>query len=205
MTFEQAAAVPQAAGLAMQALRKGGLAPGQKVLINGGGGGVGTFAVQMAKAMGAEVSGVDHARKLDVMRSLGYDRVVDYTSEDFTRTGHRYDLIVDVEASRAARDYRRGLSPGGRCVLVGGPVLRLLGLAAFGSLQMSGGRKVALLLYRPSPDDLVGVNELFEDGKLTPVIDSTYPLEAIPEAMRHFESGTFTGKIVIKVGEDSGS
>lgn len=199
MTFEQAAAVPQAAGLALQALRKGRIRPGHRVLLNGAGGGMGTFGIQMAKSVGAEVTGVDHTSKLDAMRSLGADRVVDYTKEDFARDGHGYDLIVDALASRSAAAYRRAMRPGGRCVLVGGSIPRIFRLALFGSLLMTGGRKVGLLWYRPNPEDLVHINDLFKSGKVTPVIDGSYPLSQVPEAMRRLGEGRVIGKLVISV------
>jgi NADPH:quinone reductase-like Zn-dependent oxidoreductase len=205
MTFEQAAAMPQAAGLALQALRKGRIRSGHRVVFNGAGGGVGTFGIQLAKSHGAEVTGVDASDKFEGMRSVGADHVIDYRKQDFAAGGESYDLIVDVMASRSAREYARALRPGGRCVLVGGPSnLRLLRLAVFGSLLMPGDRKVGLLLYKPSNEDLLHLNEQFESGKVTPLIDSTYPLSRAREAMQRFVDGGFAGKIVITVAGDPG-
>lgn len=205
MSFEQAACLPQAGGLALQALRKGRLRSGHSVLFNGGGGGVGTLGIQLAKAAGAEVTGVDHSGKLEGMRSVGADRVIDYTKGDFSSGRDSYDLIVDVMGLRSARAYQRALRPGGRCVLVGGSFPRILRLGLFGSLLVTGGRKIGLLYYKPKTDDLVHLNRMFEEGKIAPVIDSTYPLSQVPEAMRSFLEGGFVGKIVINVAEDSGS
>lgn len=201
MTFEQAAAVPQAAGLALQALRKGRIRSGHRVLLNGAGGGVGTFAIQMAKSLGAEVTGVDHTSKLDAMRSLGADRVIDYTQEDFATNGHGYDLIVDVIASRSAGAYRGALRPEGRCVFVGGSIPTILTLALLGNLLMTRGRRVGLLWYRPNTEDLVHFNDLFESGAVAPVIDSQYPLGEVPEAMRRFGEGRVIGKLVITIDD----
>ena len=198
MTFEQAAAIPQAAGLALQGLLKGGLRRGHTILLNGAGGGVGTFAIQMAKAEGAEVVAVDHTAKLDAMRSLGADRVLDYTKEDFTGEGQTYDLILDVVASRSIAAYRRSLRPGGRYVIVGGAIPAIARLGLIGPLVMTGGRKGGVLVYRPSADDLTRMNELFASGKVVPVIDSTYPLAGVPEAMRRFGEGGVVGKVVIR-------
>jgi NADPH:quinone reductase-like Zn-dependent oxidoreductase len=199
MTFEQAAAVPQAAGLALQALRKGQMRSGHRVLLNGAGGGVGTFAIQLGKSLGAEVTGVDHTSKLDAMRSLGADRVIDYTKEDFTRDGHGYDLIVDVMASRPASAYRKVLRRGGSCVIVGGSLPRIVGLLSLGNVRMTGGRRISLLLYRPKTEDLEHMNELFESGAVAPVVDSQYPLAEVPEAMRRFGEGQVIGKLVITI------
>ena len=205
MTFEQAAAVPQAAGLALQALGKGRIRSGHRVLLNGAGGGVGTFAIQTAKSLGAEVTAVDHTSKLDAMRSLGADRVIDYTKEDFAEDGYGYDLIVDVMASRSAGAYRGALRPEGGCVFVGGSIPRMLGLLSIGNLLMTRGRKFRLLWYRPNTEDLVHINELFESGAVAPVIDDRYPLGEVPEAMRRFGEGRVIGKLVITVDGHSGS
>jgi NADPH:quinone reductase-like Zn-dependent oxidoreductase len=198
LTFEQAAAVPQAALLALQALRyKGEVWPGQKVLINGAGGGVGTFAVQMAKSFGAEVTGVDSTKKLSMVQSLGADHVIDYKREDFTRNGLRYDLVLDVAGYRSIFDYKRALNPGGVYVMIGGSmvlVFQLLFLAPW--ISMIGGKKMGLLLHRPNKG-LDFMTELFEAGKVVPVIDSCYPLSEVPEALRYFGEGQIQGKVVI--------
>jgi NADPH:quinone reductase-like Zn-dependent oxidoreductase len=201
MSFAEAASLPQAAGLVLQALRdKGMIEAGQNVLVNGGGGGVGTFAIQLARYHGARVTAVDRAEKLEAMRSLGADRVMDYAKEDFTRDGQRYDLILDVVATRSIFDYKRALAPNGRCVLLGGELGKLFQALFFGS-WMLGSRKVKLLLYRQNPADIETIREMFEKGILRPVIDRCYPLDRTAEAFRYFAGGTFKGKIVVTVRE----
>ncbi|TFG56595.1 MAG: NAD(P)-dependent alcohol dehydrogenase [Methanomassiliicoccus sp.] len=199
LSFEQAAAIPQAATLALQSLRdKGKIRPGQRVLINGAGGGVGTFAVQIAKSFGAEVTGVDRAEKLDMLLSIGADHVVDHIKEDFTRNGQEYDLIVDVQSHRSVFDYKRALAPKGICVLVGGS-----GGAIFKSLLLGswaiGNRKVTLLLYKPDPLDLALISDLIEAGKVVPVIDRRYVLSEVADAFRYYAEGNVKGKIVVTV------
>ena len=198
-TFEEAAAVPQAGVLALQALRKAEeLLPGQKVLINGAGGGVGTFAIQLAKRSGTEVTAVDASHKLDVMRSVGADHVIDYAEQDFTRTGERYDLIVDCQNFRAMSDNRRALNPGGTYAMVGGTgVLRLLLMGFWASLT-SESRKFRLVAVGPNKG-LSELKALVEDGKLIPTVDRTYPLSEVPEAMRYFGQGLHKGKLVIAI------
>jgi len=174
MTFEEAAAIPTAAVLALQNLRgKRLIQPGQKVLINGAGGSVGTFAVQLAKYFGAEVTGVDSAEKLDMLRSIGADHVIDYTQEDFTRNGQHYDLILDVVVHRSIFDYRRALSSNGICVMVGGSMTRVFLNMLLGSLiSMAGSKKIGLVMWKPNKkEDLVFMKELFEAGNVVPVID----------------------------------
>jgi NADPH:quinone reductase-like Zn-dependent oxidoreductase len=201
MTFEEAAAVPQAAVLALQGLRdKGQIQPGQKVLINGAGGGVGTFAVQIAKSFGAGVTGVDSTGKLDMVRSIGADQVIDYTEEDFTKNGQVYDLILDVAAYRSIFDYKRALSPKGNCVLVGGSTARIFQALFLGSWIL-GSKKVGLLIYKPNKKDLILINELFEAGKVVPIIDRRYPLSEVPEALRYLGEGHAQGKLVITLEE----
>ncbi len=195
MTFEQAAAIPQAGLLALQGLRKGQIQKGQKVLLNGAGGGVGSFAIQIAKSMEAEVTGVDSKSKLDMLRSIGADHVIDYTKEDFTKNGQAYDLILDVVASRSVSDYKRSLRPGGKCFLIGGSMSVIFKALFFGSL---GSKKVSLLLYKPNKD-LAFMKELFETGKVIPVIDRSYPLSEVGEAIRHLGEGHVKGKVVITV------
>jgi len=200
LTFEQAAAVPQAGGLAVAGLEKGGpLRPGQRILMNGGGGGVGTFAIQIAKASGVEVTGVDGPGKLDVMTELGADHVIDFTGEDFTRNGDQYDLIVDVVCRRSVADYRRALRPGGMCGVVGGSTARLVGAAALGqALRLAGGRRVSLVMYRANqPEVMDRLVALIGEGSVKPVIDRVFPLDEGRDAMAHYLSGSFAGKIVI--------
>ncbi len=201
LTFEEAAAAPQAAVLALQGLRdKRQIQPGQNVLINGAGGGVGTFAVQIAKSFGAEVTGVDSTGKLDTVRSIGADHVIDYTQEDFTKNGQHYDLILDVVASRSIFDCRRALKPGGIYVVVGGSTAAILQAVVLGSLvAMIGSKKTSLLIHKPNQKDLVYLNELFETGKVAPVIDGRYPLSEAAGAFRRFGEGKVKGKVVITV------
>jgi NADPH:quinone reductase-like Zn-dependent oxidoreductase len=198
-TFVEAAAVPQASVLALQGLRKAGqLKPGQKVLINGAGGGVGTFAIQLAKLAGAEVTGVDNTHKLDVVRSVGADHVIDYTQEDFTKTGESYDLIIDCQGFRSMFDYKRALRPEGTYAMVGGTmprILQLLFLSFCASLTCES-RKFRLVAEGPNKG-LAELKELVETGKLAPIIDRTYKLEEVPEALRYFGEGRHKGKIVI--------
>jgi len=201
LTFEEAAAVPQAAVLALQGLRdKGQIQPGKKVLINGAGGGVGTFAVQIAKSFGAEVTGVDSTRKLDVVRSIGADQVIDYTQEDFTKNGQRYDLILDVVVNRSIFDYKRALSPEGTFVIVGGSSPRILQIVLLGPFRsMLGSKNLGLLLHRPNTKDLNFLKGLLEAGKVAPVIDRRYALSEVAEALRYFGQGHAQGKVVITV------
>ena len=200
MTFEEAAAVPTAAVVALQNLRdKRQIEPGQRVLINGAGGGVGTFAVQIAKYFGAEVTGVDSTRKLDMLRSIGADHVIDYTQVDFTKSGQRYDLILDVVAQRSIFDYRRALSPKGIVVFVGGSMAAVFQALFLGPLiSMIGSKKMGIVMWRPNKkEDLVFITELFEAGKVVPVIDRRYPLSEVAEALRYLEEGHAQGKVVI--------
>jgi NADPH:quinone reductase-like Zn-dependent oxidoreductase len=205
VTFEEAAAVPVAAITALQGLRdKGQLRPGQKVLINGASGGVGTFAVQIAKALGAEVTGVCSTGKVDLDRSLGADHVVDYTQEDFTSTDERYDLMLDVAGSRSWSACKRVLNPQATFVVVGAPKgSHLMGplshvvkvrLAAFRSSQ-----KVVFFIAKFNKADMVVLRELLEAGKVTPVIDRRYELSEIADAFRYLGEGHAQGKIVITV------
>jgi len=199
MTFEEAAAVPQAAVLALQGLLKGQIQKGQKVLINGAGGGAGSFAVQIAKSFGAEVTGVDSTEKLDTMRSIGADEVIDYTREDFTKNGQRYDLILDMAAHHSIFDYRRALSRKGVYVVEGGSMARVFLVLILGPLiAMTESKKMGLLAHKPNKD-LASMIELFEAGKVEPVIDKRYPLSEVAEALRYFGEGHAKGKIVITV------
>jgi NADPH:quinone reductase-like Zn-dependent oxidoreductase len=210
LTFEQAAAVPIVGVSALQGLRDAGhVQPGQKVLINGASGGVGTFAVQIAKSMGAEVTGVCSTRNVDLVRSLGADHVIDYTREDFTENGKQYDLIFDNVGNRSLSDYRRALEPKGT----------LLTNSNKGRGHWIGGflrRAIQALLVSPfvsqrlrpfaateKSEDLAVLTELIESGKVTPVIDGTYPLSETAEALRHYGEGHTRGKVVISVEDTS--
>ena len=199
MTFEQAAAIPQAGVLALQGLHDvGNIMPGQKVLINGAGGGGGTFAIQIAKAAGAVITGVDSTEKLATMRSLGCEYVIDYTKEDFTKNGKQYDLILDVRTTRSVFDYNRVLSPNGIYVTVGGTTGRLLQFALL-RMFISGGKKMKLLGHKPTRQDLNTLTKLFEEGKMMPVIDKSYPLDELAKAFSYFGEGNFIGKVVITI------
>ena len=206
MTFEEAAAFPQAGVLALQGLRdKGHVKKGQKVLINGAGGGAGTFAIQIAGSYGAEVTGVDSTDKLDMMRAIGANRVVDYTKEDFTESGQLYDLILDVVTYRSIFDYRRLLSPEGTYVMLGGGSwARVFQTMFLGPLvSMVGRKKFGLLIHKPNQKDLNVMKDLYEAGKVKPVIDKCYPLGEVPQALRYLGEGKAKGKIVITVAHDN--
>lgn len=201
MSFEDAAALPQAGVLALQGLRyKGRIQPGNKVLINGAGGGVGTFAIQMAKMFGSEVTGVDSAHKLDLMRSLGADHVIDYARADFTRTGQRYDLIVDVMANRSIFDYRRALNPKGIFSVVGGSDGLIFQALMLGPLiRLLDGRKMGLMLHKVNTRDLDVLKTFIASGRVAPVVDRCYPLKDLAEAFRYLAGGRARGKVVITV------
>ncbi len=206
ISFEEASAVPIAAITALQALRdKGHIQPGQKVLVNGAGGGVGTFAVQIAKSFGAEVTAVTSTENLDTIRSLGADHVIDYTKEDFTRNGERYDLICDIAANHSISEYKRTLNPGGTCVIVGFKDNIIRGLLYFlvvGRLRGRGSKKFRFFIANLNQKDLAVLKELLETGKVVSVIDRRYPLRETAEAMRYLEQGHARGKVVITVGQD---
>ncbi|MHA1941890.1 MAG: NAD(P)-dependent alcohol dehydrogenase [Candidatus Hodarchaeales archaeon] len=201
ISFEEAAAVPIAAASALQGLRdKKQIQPGQKVLINGASGGVGTFAVQIAKYFGAEVTGVCSTSKLDMVSSIGADHVIDYTQEDFTKSGETYDLILDVAAYRSIFHYKRALSPEGIYTCIGGSGVRFFQAMFLGPLiSMRGSKKLGSMLPKPTPKDFIFLKELIEAGKLVPVIDRRYPLSEVPEAIRYFGEGRARGKVVIIV------
>ena len=201
MTFEQVAAIPQAAVIALQGIRdKGQVQPGQQVLINGAGGGAGTFAVQLAKLYGAEVTGVDNTGKLDFMRSLGADHVIDYSREDFTKNGKQYDLILDLIAHRSVFAYKRALRPNGSYFFVGGSVATLFQTLLLGPLVgRTAGKKIRILAVQPNLEDMVYITELYEAGKVVPVIDRRYPLSEVAEALRYLGEGHAGGKVVITV------
>lgn len=202
LTFAQAAAVPSGAITALQGLRDvGNLQSGQKVLINGASGGVGTFSVQIAKALGAEVTGVCSTRNVDMVRSIGADHVIDYTQEDFTRSGQRYDLILDNVASRSFSDLRRVLTPQGVIVPNSGHggmsyVFKAYLLSPFMHQQKTP------FMAAANSKDLTFIKELTEAGKITPVIDKTYPLRETPEAFRYLEKEHAQGKVVINVAQN---
>jgi NADPH:quinone reductase-like Zn-dependent oxidoreductase len=195
LTFEQAAAVPQAALLALQGLQRGGIQAGKKVLINGAGGGSGTFAIQIAKEFGAEVTAVDSTEKLDIMHATGADHVIDYMQEDFTKNGQHYDLIFDNAANRSLSDYKRVLNPGGIHVMVGGKSFNILQTLL---VSMFGSRKYVLLLHKANKG-LDTMKQFIEVGKVEPVIDRSYPLSEAADAMRYFAAGHAKGKVVISV------
>jgi NADPH:quinone reductase-like Zn-dependent oxidoreductase len=202
MTFEEAATIPSRAIIALQGLRdKRQIQPGQKVLINGAGGGVGPFAVQIAKSFGAEVTGVDNTNKLDMLRSIGADYVIDYTQEDFTKNGELYDLILDIAAHHSIFDYKRALSSNGIYAVVGGSRLTIFQALFIGTLiSLIGSKKMGLMTWKPNKkEDLDFIKELIESGKVVPVIDRTYPLSEVAKAFRYFEEGHPQGKIVITV------
>ncbi len=206
-SFEEAAATPVAAFTALQGLRdKGKIQPGQKVLVNGASGGVGTFAVQIAKSFGTEVTGVCSTRNLDMVRSIGADHVFDYTQEDFTKNGQRYDLIYDAVGNRSVSDYRRALRPQGTCVIAGFSTMsRLFANMVLGPfLSMTGNKKVGGMgIAKPNQKDLVVLKELLEAGKVVPVIDRRYPLSETAEAIRYLEAGHARGKVVITVDHNN--
>ena len=201
MTFEEAAATPQAGVLALQGLRdKGGIKSGKKVLINGAGGGVGTFAIQIAKMYGAEVTGVDSGKKFDLMRSLGADHVIDYTKENFTRNGQQYDLILDNIAKHGVFDYRRALSSNGIYGMVGGSPSSILQVLLLGPLvSRKRGKKIGIVIHKPNSADLIVLNNLFEEGKVKPVIDKRFPLSETAAAIRYLGEGHVMGKVIITV------
>jgi NADPH:quinone reductase-like Zn-dependent oxidoreductase len=208
LSFEQAAAVPLAASTALQGLRDHGrIESGQQVLIIGASGGVGTFAVQIARYFGAEVTGVCSTRNVQMVRSLGADHVIDYTKEDFTRSGRKYDLIFQLAGTRSPSDCRRALTPEGTLVQISGDsdgrwigpvdrIIKALVLSPFVS------QKMASFTVKPNKEDLRFLRQLIEAGKLTPVIDRTYPLSETPEAIRYLENGHARGKVVITVPEE---
>jgi len=203
LTFEQAATLACAGLTALQGLRdKGCVQPGQRVLINGAGGGVGTFAVQIAKALGAHVTAVSSSNNADLLRSIGADAVIDYTKEDFTRRGERYDLVFDIGADRSIADCRSALAPNGILMLVGAadglwPILSRLLEAQIRS--RIGKQRIPSFMARGKSEDLVALKELAEAGKLTPVVDRTYPLSEVPDALRYVGTRGTRGKVVIKV------
>jgi NADPH:quinone reductase-like Zn-dependent oxidoreductase len=205
VSFEEAATLPEAALVALQSLRdKGQIKMGQKVLIYGASGGIGTFAVQIAKSFGAEVTGVCSTRNLDMVRSIGADHVIDYTKEDFTQNGQRYDLILATAGYRSIFDYRRALSPKGIYVATGGSMAQIFQALLLGPwISITGSKKMRMLSMKPNKKDLVFMKELLEAGKVKPVIDRRYTLGEVAEALRYYGERHARGKVVITVEPDN--
>ncbi|MBP1609920.1 MAG: alcohol dehydrogenase [Acidobacteria bacterium] len=201
LSFDEAAAVPLAAKTALQGLRDlGQIQPGQKVLINGASGGVGTFAVQIAKYFGAEVTAVCSTRNMDMARTLGAHHVIDYTQEDFTQNGQQYDLILAVNGYHPISDYKRALSPKGIYVMTGGSISQLFEVMLRGPrMSKKDGQQFKSLTLKPNPKDMSLLKELLEMGKLVPVIDKRYSLSEVPDALRYFGEGHSKGKLAITV------
>ena len=202
ISFEQAGGVNVGAMTALQALRdKGKLKPGEKVLINGASGGVGTFAVQIAKSMGANVTGVSSGRNVELVKSLGADQAIDYTKEDFTKGGDRYDLIVDMVGNHSLREYRRVLTPKGRYVMVGGPSGKWLApldrVASMWMYSLFVDQEMGMMLAQPNKKDLNYLRDLMQSGKVTTAIDRRYKLSEVPQAIEYLETGRARGKVVI--------
>lgn len=200
ITFEQAASLPQAGVMALQGIRDyGKVKPGQKVLINGAGGGIGTFAIQMAKEAGAEITGVDSASKFDLMKSLGANNVIDYKQEDFTKNGQQYDLILDVVGHHSIYDYKRALNPTGNYRMIGGPtplIFQSVFVAPF--ITMFTKKKMGILAQETNKD-LTYLAELVETGKLNPIIDKVFPLAQTADALQYLGDGKALGKVVITI------
>ncbi len=200
ITFEQAAAAPMAAVTALQGLRDyGKIQAGQKVLINGASGGVGAFAIQIAKAFGSEVTAVCSTSKAELVRSLGADHMIDYTKEDFTKNGKQYDLILAANGDRSISDYQRALTPAGIYAMTGGSMKQIFQAMALGSWTSKGNQKMVGVLAQPKSADLAFVKDLLESGKVVAVIDRTYLLSEVPAAARYLEEGHAKGKVVIRV------
>ncbi len=198
-SFEEAAAIPTSGLTALQGLRKGGIRQGQKVLIHGAAGGVGTFAVQIARSFGAEVTAVCGPGSVEVVRSIGADHVLDYTRNDFALAGPQYDVILAANGDRSIWDYKRALSRNGIYVMTGGSNRQLLHALLYGALLSLGNQKFGNLLTRPSQADLLFLKDLIETGKIKPVIDRRYGLRDVPEAIRYVEEGHARGKVVVTV------
>ena len=196
-SYEEAAATPTSGLTALQGLRKGRIQAGHKVLIHGAGGGVGSFAVQVAKSFGTEVTAVCGPGSLDMVRSIGADHVLDYTRDDFAQTGRRYDVILAVNGDRSIWDYRRALSRNGSYVMSGGSNRQLLHALLYGPLLSLGNQRFGNLLTRPSPRDLLFLKDLIETGKVKPVIDRRFALGEVPKAIQYVEDGHSRGKVVV--------
>ncbi len=203
ISFAEAAAVPMAAVTALQGLRKGQIQAGQKVLINGASGGVGSFAVQIAKSFGVEVTAVCSTSKLDMARSLGADHVIDYTQENFTENGQQYDLILAANGHHSLSDYQRALTPKGFYICTGGTMKQIFQSMLLGPLKSRGGQTFGNLAAHTNQDDLFTLSQLLEDGKVVPVIDHCYPLAEAAEAFRFLGEKHAKGKIVVTVAQDS--
>jgi NADPH:quinone reductase-like Zn-dependent oxidoreductase len=201
MSYEEAAAIPQAGVIALQGIRRRGrVQPGHRVLVNGAGGGAGMYAVQLAKVAGAHVTGVDNAGKLEFIRSLGADEALDYTRVDFTRTGERYDLVLDLAGYRSAFAYRRALAPGGRYLFVGGAVPSLLQVLLVGPLiGRRDDKRVRVLAVHPNTDDLLAVADLCQAGAIRTVIDRRFSLAEAAEALRYLGEGRNNGKVIVTI------
>jgi NADPH:quinone reductase-like Zn-dependent oxidoreductase len=198
ISFEQAAGVPEAAVVALQGLRDNGkVVSGQKVLINGASGGIGTFAVQIAKAFGAEVTGVCSTRNMDLVRSIGADFVIDYTQEDFTQNGQQYDLIIATAGYRSIFHYKRALKPGGTYVATGGSMAQVFQPMLLGPWLSTSGGKMSSLAMKPDKKDLTFIKELIEAGEVVPVIDRSFPLQKLSAALDYYAQGHSRGKVVI--------
>ena len=204
LSFEEAAAVPLAAKTALQGLRDlGQIQAGQEVLINGASGGVGTFAVQIAKYFGAEVTAVCSTRNLDMAHALGADHVIDYTKEDFTQNGQRYDLVLAANGYHPISDYKRALGPKGHYVMTGGSLAQFFQVMLQGPrMSKKDGQQMVGLTLKPNPKDLPLLKELLEAGKVAPVIDKRYSLSEVPEALRYFGEGHAKGKISITMAQN---
>lgn len=200
ISFEQAASLPQAAVMALQGIRDHGkVKPGHKVLINGAGGGIGSFAIQMAKELGAEITGVDSAQKFDIMKSLGANHVIDYKQEDFTKNGKQYDLVLDVVGHHSIYDYKRSLTPTGIYRMIGGPtplIFQSVFVAPF--ITMFSKKKMGILAQETNKD-LAYLAELVETGKLDPIIDKVFPLSQTADALQYLGDGKALGKVVVTV------
>jgi NADPH:quinone reductase-like Zn-dependent oxidoreductase len=203
LSFEEAAAIPTAGCTALQGLRKGHIQRAQRVLINGASGGVGTFAVQIARSFGAEVTAVCSTRNVDAIRSIGADHVLDYTKDNFAALGQRYDLIVAANGDRSIWDYKRVLSANGAYVMTGGSNRQLMDALLFGPLLSMGPQKLGNLLAKPNHADLLFLKELCDAGNVKPIIDRRFLLSEVPAAIRYVEDGHARGKVVITVSADS--
>ena len=206
-TFEQAAAMPQGAILALQSLQhKKDIKPEHHILINGAGGSMGPFALQMAKLYGAKVTCVDSSQKLEMLRSLRADHVIDYTKVDFTKSGQQYDLIIEPVANRSIFKYKRALNKNGVYIVAGGKVRRIFQTLFIGSLiSMITDKKMKILMHKPNQKDLNVLKNLFEEGKLKSIIDKTYPFNEIPDAIQYYGEGKAVGKVVIKIDHNGKS
>lgn len=199
LSFEEAAAVPTSGCTALQGLRKGQIQSAQNVLIHGAAGGVGTFAVQIAKALGAEVTAVCSTKNTEMIHSIGADHVLDYTRADFANSGQKFDLILAVNGDRSICDYRRALAPTGRYVMSGGSNRQLRDALFLGPLLSIGGQKLGNLLAKPNQSDLLVLKDLVETGKVRPVLERCYQLSEVPEAIRHLETRHASGKLVVAI------